>query len=388
MPAKLRIGVNALYLIPGGVGGTEIYLRNLLAALAHVDRRNEYVIFANRETDAALCPAAPNFQLAQSFVPARFRPARLLWEQTVLPLQTATRKLDILFSPGFSCPFVSRGARITVIHDLQHRRQPQNFGRIELLAWEGMVSSAIRRSRHLITVSTSAATDLREFYDVPPSRLSVIGHGVEDIFFGLADREEYSKPLIQNAGVPDAPYVLAVSTIHPHKNFPRLLDAFAQVVAAGREEHLVVSGLKGKAWESVEAQIAAKGLAHRVHLLGWQPREVLIGLFRHASAFVFPSTFEGFGMPVIEAMAAGLPLVCSDIPPLRETANEVAWFFPPDSTEALTEQIQRVLRASPEVRKRAQQGIEQAKAFTWQHAAEQTLKVFLVTAKPRSEHGP
>lgn len=381
MPAKLRIGVNALYLLPGGVGGTEIYLRNLLGALAQVDRRNEYFVFTNRETDTELCPAADNFQLVRSWVPGRFRPLRLAWEQTVLPAQTLARGLDLLFNPGFSCPALSTGRRVTVIHDMQHRRQPQNFGRIELAAWEAVVSMAIRRSRRIITVSDSAAADIREFYGVEKGRLTVVRHGVEEAFFDLADNEAYPESMIRAAGVPDAPYLLAVSTVHPHKNFPRLLEAYARVAEAGREEQLVISGLKGKAWETISEQIARRGLSGRVHMLGWQPREVLIALFRHAQAFLFPSTFEGFGMPVVEAMAAGLPLVCSRIPPLQETAGEVAWFFSPDSVEELVEQIHRVLRASPEVRKRAKAGVERAHQFTWRRAAEDTLRVFLETVR-------
>ena len=102
MPLQRRIGVNALYLIPGGVGGTEIYLRNLLTALAEIDRRNAYFIFTNRETGEDICPPAANFQRVPSMVPARFRPARLIWEQTVLPIQTWRHKIDVLFSPGFS----------------------------------------------------------------------------------------------------------------------------------------------------------------------------------------------------------------------------------------------------------------------------------------------
>ena len=125
MPTPLRIGVNALFLIPGGVGGTEIYLRNLLAALAEVDKRNQYYIFVNRETGPDLCPKAVNFYPVETGVRAKFRPGRLIWEQLGLPLSTRGAKLDVLFNAGFTSPWFSNGARITVIHDLQHKRQPQ-----------------------------------------------------------------------------------------------------------------------------------------------------------------------------------------------------------------------------------------------------------------------
>ncbi|MEO7650021.1 MAG: hypothetical protein ABIZ80_06105, partial [Bryobacteraceae bacterium] len=123
----VTIGVNALYLIPGGVGGTEIYLRSLLTALAAIDRRNRYVVFTNRETGSDLVPSQSNFIYAPQGIRATFRPARILWEQTILPVAAARHKVDVLFNPGFTAPIASAIPNVTVFHDLQHKRQPQNF---------------------------------------------------------------------------------------------------------------------------------------------------------------------------------------------------------------------------------------------------------------------
>src|SRR5438477_6501482 len=122
-----RIGVNALYLIPGGVGGTEIYLRNLLRAFAEFDNHNEYVVFTNRETGADLVPKQSNFEWAPQPVRASFRPARILWEQIGLPLAVRNRCIDVLFNPGFTCPTLSACPNVTVFHDLQHKRHPEHF---------------------------------------------------------------------------------------------------------------------------------------------------------------------------------------------------------------------------------------------------------------------
>src|SRR5579862_1932194 len=123
----LRIGVNALYLIPGGVGGTEIYLQHLLRALAETDRHNFYFVFTNRETPASLVPAAPNFQQVAQEVQAQSRPARILWEQTALPLAAMRLGLDALLNPGFTAPICWPGASVTVFHDMQHKRHPEHF---------------------------------------------------------------------------------------------------------------------------------------------------------------------------------------------------------------------------------------------------------------------
>src|SRR5262249_28693291 len=132
---NLRIGVNALYLIPGRVGGTEIYLRELLGALGNVDSRNEYFIFTNLESGRDLVPRRANFHWEPQLVHAVFRTGRILWEQTVLPLKTVRRRLDVLFNPGFTAPVVGWCPSVTVFHDLQHRRHPEFFPKIDLIFW-------------------------------------------------------------------------------------------------------------------------------------------------------------------------------------------------------------------------------------------------------------
>jgi glycosyltransferase involved in cell wall biosynthesis len=381
MPARLRIGVNALYLIPGGVGGTEIYLRNLLAALARIDHRNQYFLFTNRETGADLCPQAGNFEVVPGAVPARMRPVRLVWEQLVLPVQAARLDVDVMFSPGFTSPLLCRAAGVTVIHDLQHRKQPENFGALERRAWDFSVWGSARRSRRIVTVSESSRHDIIEAYGVSPERVRVVQHGVEAEFFGLAGNKRYDKQLLREAGVPECRYLLSVSTVHPHKNWQRLLEAYAHLVGEGRREHLVIAGLAGKAWQEVKERLLDAELAERVHLLGWQPREVLLTLFRFAEGLVFPSTFEGFGMPVLEAMAAGIPVVCSDIPPLREIADGAAHFFDPSSSPAMTDALREMFADKALREQFVERGLEKATQFTWTRAAEQTLAVLLDAAR-------
>jgi len=130
-----RIGINALYLIPGGVGGTEIYLRELLEAMARIDTSNLYFVFTNLDTGPDLVPRQANFHQKVQAVRARFRPARILWEQTVLPLEAARYRLDVLFNPGFTSPLLAPCPSITVFHDLQHKRHPEHFRSFDLPFW-------------------------------------------------------------------------------------------------------------------------------------------------------------------------------------------------------------------------------------------------------------
>jgi glycosyltransferase involved in cell wall biosynthesis len=350
----LCIGVNALYLIPGGVGGTEIYLRNLLNAAAAVDPVNTWIVFTNLETGADLVPRAPNFVHAPQAIRASFRPARILWEQLVLPVVVGRRHLDVLFNPGFTCPLVCPCPNVTVFHDLQHKRHPEYFRWFDLPAWQFLLWSAAQRSSKLIAVSEATRDDLRRYYGVDAA---VIHSGVEPELFALADRREPAR------------FLLCLSTLHPHKNLDRLVRAWA---ALGRDDfHLVIAGLRGFHAKELEALIASFGLSDRVRVTGWISRDEVYELLRTAWAAIQPSTFEGFGLPVLEAMAAGVPLACSDIAPFREiTVGHVA-MFDPANEPAIGEAMRRLMDDPPDTTSAR----EHARQFTWERTAHETIEV-------------
>ena len=345
-----RIGVNALYLIPGGVGGTEIYLRNLLSALARIDRENQYIVFTNRETGKDLVPEEANFLWAPQPVRATIRPWRLLWEQTGLPLAVKRHRLDVLFNAGFTSPVICPCRTVTVFHDLQHKRYPQYFRWFDLPFWNLFLWAAVKSSNKLIAVSAATRDDLRLFYGADAE---VVHHGAEAAFFEMAGRRQ-SKD-----------YILCVSTLHPHKNLKRLLRAHSQ---SNSLPDLVVTGLKGFAAREIE-QLAGG----RVRITGWIPREELYQLFQGARAFVYPSTFEGFGIPVLEAMAAGIPIACSDIPPLREVAESTVVYFNPTDENDIRIAMEQVVTDDS----LAEAARQRAAQFTWEKAARETLKVLL-----------
>jgi glycosyltransferase involved in cell wall biosynthesis len=352
----MRIGVNALYLIPGGVGGTEIYLRELLQALAQIDPANEYFVFTNLETGADLTPKRANFHSKPQAVHARFRPARILWEQIVLPLEAARYRLDVIFNPGFTAPVFSSRPSVTVFHDLQHLRHPQYFRWFDLPFWKLLVWAAARRSRSLIAPSEATRADLVHFYPFASGRIPVIPHGVDAAFFAL-DRSRLE------------PFVLCVSTLHPHKNMLRLIGAYTR---RKRDYKLVLAGFRGFQTREIEKLVTPD-----IRLTGWLARKELLELYARALAFIYPSTFEGFGMPVLEAMAAGVPVACSDIPPLREVAGDAALFFDPLSEDAIAGALDRITSDQPLRAHLACAGPQRARTFTWKRSAELTLAVLI-----------
>lgn len=359
----MRIGVNALYLIPGGVGGTEVYLRSLLAALARVDESNEYVVFVNRESGAALAPAASNFRAVETGVRAVNRPVRLLWEQLRLPSAARRERLDVLFNPGFTAPARCPCPSVTVFHDLQHKRHPEYFRWFDLPAWNWFLWQSARTSKALIAVSEATAADLERYYPGTGRRTTVVHHGVDEELQNVARRRE-----------PEL-FFLCVSTLHPHKNLERLIRAFAAFRGKHPRFRLVLAGMKGFHAAAVERTIEECGVAEAVDLTGWIPREAVRDLYRRAWAFVLPTTFEGFGMPVLEALAAGVPCACSDIPPLREVAGGAALLFPPEREEAIAEALERIANDDALRSRLAAAGRERAARFSWERCARETLAV-------------
>ncbi|MGE5644507.1 MAG: glycosyltransferase family 4 protein [Acidobacteriota bacterium] len=356
----MRIGVNALYLIPGGVGGTEIYLRRLLAALGALDHANEYYVFTNRETGPDVAPAVPKWRVVPQPVRAVFRPGRLLWEQTGLALAAARLRLDVLFNPGFTAPLACPCPQVTTFHDLQHKRHPEYFRWFDLPFWRLFLWQSARRSRLLLADSEATRADLLRFYRLRPEKIRVVPLGAEEAFFEIGRGEI-------------EPYFLCASTSHPHKGLVPLVRAFTRV----RREHpgfrLVITGVRGFHADALEREIAALGLSGAVQLTGWLEREELHKLFRHAFAFVYPSTFEGFGLPVIEALAAGIPTACSAIEPLASMAGGAALQFELANEEAIAAALIRLVGDGALRARLAAEGPPRAREYSWEKTAALTL---------------
>lgn len=356
MAKPLCIGVNALYLIPGGVGGTEIYLRHLLTAIAASPRGHRFVVFLNAETGLDLVPEQRDFEAIQTGVMAQRRPVRILYEQTGLLRQARLAGIDVLFNPGFTSPALLRAPSVTLIHDLQHHRHPEYFKPTDLLAWRFLVWLSARRSRRIVTVSEASREDIHSIYGVPLELIHTAEPGVEPELFSLDRR-------------PEDGLILCVSTLHPHKNIDRLLDAFVAFRKRRPNYHLVLAGMRGFHGDAVARRIGALQLDAHVTITGWLDRADILQLYQRAQFVVFPSTFEGFGMPVAEAMAAGVPLITSSIRPMKDTAGGAALLFPPTDTDALTEAMEQFASSRALRDLCAERGRERAQAYTWDRTA-------------------
>jgi len=356
----MRIGINALYLIPGGVGGTETYLRALLAALAEIDSGNEYFVFTNRETGPDLVPRQDNFHYQPQDVRAVNRPARLVREQTALPLAAKRLSLDVLFNPGFTSPIVCPCPQVTVFHDLQHKRHPEYFRWFDLPAWNFFLFWSARVAKVILADSDATAVDLDRYYGAG-RKVRTVPLGVAPKFFAIAARR-----------VPE-PFLLGVSTLHPHKNLDGLLRAFAMFREQRPEYRLVVTGLHGFFTDHLQALRSELGLAASVEFPGWIPEADLLDLYARANAFVYPSRFEGFGLPILEALAAGVPSACSRVEPMDSNAAGAALKFDPDNVSEMAGCIERLVTDAELRAHLTAEGPRRAAQFTWQATARATL---------------
>jgi glycosyltransferase involved in cell wall biosynthesis len=370
----MNIGINALYLIPGQVGGTETYLRGLLRAFAEIDSSNQYFLFTNRETGPDLLPKAANLHVVPQPIRAVVRPVRILWEQAALPLAALRLKLDVLLNPGFTAPLAAPCPQVTVFHDLQHKRHPEYFRWFDLPFWNFFLYWSAQVSNLVLADSDATARDLFRFYRLPignagsladgelKSRVRVIPLGVDPAFFDIAARRR------------PEPFLLSASTLHPHKNLDGLLRAFAQFRRAKPEYRLVVCGLHGFFTGPLHSLRESLDLADAVDFPGWIPRAQLHDLFARASAFLYPSFFEGFGLPVVEAMAAGIPTACSHIEPLTSIAADAALQFDPHNPDAIAAAMLRLVDCDALRARLAHAGPARAAQFSWRQTAQATLE--------------
>ena len=239
---------------------------------------------------------------------------------------------------------------MTVFHDLQHKRHPEYFRWFDLPFWRLLLWAAAHRSDRLIAVSEATRSDLLRFYRIPKERVAVIAHGVEPAFSHL-DRSHTES------------YLLCVSTLHPHKNLPRLIRAYGR---KKRDFRLILAGLRGFHAEAIERLDRRNGLAgfRTNHRMG-ASRRTLLAVRSARELLCIRLMFEGFGMPVLEALAAGIPVACSDIPPLREVAGDAALFFDPLDEDAIAAAIERVMSDAALQERLAAAGRERARPFTW-----------------------
>jgi glycosyltransferase involved in cell wall biosynthesis len=367
----LHVGLNLVYLVPGETGGMEVYARELIPRLAAIEGL-ELTAFVNRE--AAEGAPGPWHEIAHETVPVNAR-NRVQWvrgEQQHLPRMAARAGCEVVHSLASTAPLHGRFVRVTTIHDLNYKLVPEAHFGVMRLGMGVLVPAAARRSQRIVVDAHSTVDDVVDHLHVPRSKVDVVPLGVGHEPAGAATP---AAELRARLDLGERPVLLSVSAKRPHKNLLRLLAAHARIDAAERPM-LVLPGYSTPHEAELVARAEALGTAAHVRFPSWLDQPDLEGLYAVATAFVFPSLYEGFGFPVLEAMRRGVPVACSDRSTLPELAGGAALLFDPEDDAAIHAALVRLL-GDGELRERLRvAGPEQAARFDWDATATATAAVY------------
>lgn len=334
---RLRVGLNALFLKPGRVGGTEEYVRRLVWALEQAaSEAVALTLFVNRRFAATL-PGSTAASTAIAPVSGDSPPLRIAIESTWLARETVRRSVDVVHHLGNTIPHVRTRPAVVTIHDIQPIVRPDDFGRVKGAYLRGRLRSAALGSRVVTTPSGYVRAQVIDRFGVDEARVVVVQAPLAP---DPAGGEGDGSPLPPSV---EAPFFVFPAITHPHKNHVTLLRAFAAVATADPRVSLVLTGGEGAAEATVRAEIHALGLRDRVRRLGRISRPDLDRLLRTAVAMTFPSRHEGYGLPVVEAMALGCPVIASDAAAIPEIVGDAGLLLDPDDVSGWADAMSSVL---------------------------------------------
>ncbi len=368
----MHIGLNLIYLVPGDTGGMEVYARELLPELVRcAPPGTRFTAFVSREASAAADGPWGELMPAVTVpVNARRREQWVLGEQAFLPRLAARVGVDLVHSLASTAPAYGRFRRVLTVHDLIYARFPDAHPGLRDRGMRVLVPLAARRSTRVIAISDSTRRDLVELLGLPEERIDVVPQGLGTVRRpGSALSAQQTRARFD---LGERRVLLTLSAKRPHKNLLALVGAFARIPSE-RRPVLVLPGYP--TWHEAElrARAAQLGVLADMRFEGWLSEGEIEGLWGLADAFVYPSLYEGFGLPVLEAMARGVPVACADTSSLPEVAGDAALLFDPRSETAIAQAIERPLGDPALARDLRERGLARARGFSWERTARLTL---------------
>lgn len=373
-----RIGIDVTAAITQG-GGIGRYTRELVRALIEVDDGYTYHFFSARQPQTLPVPDPVPVAANVRYHPAPLNERWLyrLWYRLRLPLpvQWVTGPLDLFHSPDFVLPPVSGNIpTLLTVHDLSFVYYPEVFPSVLVSYLNKVVPWSIRRASHVLADSRATKEDLRRLWQVADEKITVLYSGVNDAFRPITDPNGIAA-VRARYDLGTAPYILSVGTVQPRKNYQMAIRAFASI-AADWPHNLVVAGGKGWLYDEMMVEIERQGLDGRVRFVGFVADTDLPLLYNGATLFVFPSLYEGFGLPLLEAMACGVPVLTSDASSLPEVVGEAAVQLSPHQQAAWSSAMHELLSSVERRQHLIDAGFRRAQRFTWHRAARQLLDLY------------
>ncbi len=348
------------------LGGIGYYILNVLKYLARIDHKNEYILYnAVSSTNRAQVPFqhCGNFQIVNIWRPA------LRWRMR-------QDRIDIFHGLNYRLPGRGLHGSIVTIYDLSVARFPQLFRKAIGRRRDFVKSKRVAQTAdRVITISRHSAMDITDLYDVPKERIAVIYCGIGDEFFSETD-QALIKKVRRQYGLENREYILFIGGPDPRKNVVTLLKAYSTLSEIHLRTDLVLVGSMQRRSEEIYKVIRENGLEHNVMMVGDITQGALRVLYSQAAVFVFPSLYEGFGMPVLEAMACGAPVIASNTTSIPEVAGDAAVLIKPTDVEVLANSIKCILKYPETSEVMKSKGFVRAKLFSWETAARKTLEVY------------
>lgn len=370
----MRIGINARY-TQSPHTGIETVLLNLLLNLKRIDRENEYFLFFGSAAGVPAFVPDSDFLYDISRMPTGNQVLKILWSHFYLPHAIGKNRVDVFHEPTFVAPIFKRCPTVVTIYDTAFLYMPEFYNRRSVLYLRALLSGSIRKADLIIAISENTKTDIVGNFDVSPGKIRVIPLGSGSDFRVLEDRERV-EGVKRIYGI-EGDYMLNVSLVSPRKNIAGLIKAFKTLKGSGRTDvKLVVAGGRGWLCEDVYREARSSGLESQIIFTGHVPKDHLVCLYNGARALVFPSFYEGFGLPVLEAMACGCPVVASNVSSLPEVCGDAALLADPRDTEGLADAMKRIDDEGSLRQGLIKKGLERIKMFSWEKMAERTLSVY------------
>jgi glycosyltransferase involved in cell wall biosynthesis len=363
------IGIDARKVADFGIG---TYIRGLVLALAEIDHDNRYVLLVSPEGRDALAGLPENFRLVQER-----SPVYSVRELLTLSWRLQRLGLDLYHATHYTLPLVLPRRVVTTIHDIIHLLYPEFLpNRFAHFYAQRMIRRSLARSDRVITVSANTRSDLMDYFGVGGGKIEVVYNGVDELFRKRLAEDNLSRWLAQ-LGV-ERPYLLFVGNPEkPHKNLDRVIQAYAHSTQlADYRAPLVCVGDRTAAHFKLRQRAVQLGIADRVQLLGHVTQEALPALYQGASLFLYPTLYEGFGLPVVEAMASGTPVLTSSTSALKEIAAGHAHLVDPLNQERMAKAIARLMTDEEYRRELGEKGAARSEDFRWRLAAQRTLEIY------------
>jgi glycosyltransferase involved in cell wall biosynthesis len=358
-----KVGINLLWLVPGVVGGSETYTTRLLHGLAERSSDLDYTLFALPQFADAHPELAKSFKIAYAPVTGSWKSFRVAGENSWLAVHCRRRHIDLLHHAGGTVPVVRAVRPVLTIHDLQYLYYPEYFTKAKLTYLKTMVPRSAEVARLVLTPSDYSRRTVIERLNIDPSIVVVVPHGISPRTIKVSSnvRERY--------GI-SGRFFLYPAITYPHKNHLVLIEAFAKVLNDFPETMLVLTGAKGSMEVRIAKEVAKLGINDSVLRLGYIPSADLDALYVEAVAMTFPSRFEGFGAPVLEAMARRCPVIAADATALPEVVEDAGFLVSPDNADQWAHAMTHLLNDKSQQEELAESGIKRAAEFTWSRAAD------------------